>query len=509
MLAIIKSCTLSGYEGVLTQVEVNVARGFPHFDIVGLADTAVKESKERVRAALTNNGYKLPAERITVNLAPAAIQKHGPGLDLPIALGILAASGQISVTQRLLNTLVTGELSLEGKIRPVKGVLSMAIIAAKNHLASVAVPQENAQEAAAIAGVQAIPISGLAELVAWCLERVDLEPASPQSLEKLSAHFPAQDLAQVKGQHGAKRALELAAAGGHNLLLVGPPGAGKTMLATCLPSILPPLDPEQSLAVSQIYSVAGLLPQGRLVTEPPFRSPHHSASLGGIVGGGAVPRPGEISLAHHGVLFMDEFPEFRRTVLEVLRQPIEEGRITIARTQSTHSFPCRFLLVAAANPCPCGHYGSEGGKCRCTPNQISRYRSKFSGPLLDRIDLWLDVPPVGYEKLRQNEAEEDSATVRQRVLSARQIQRQRFSSGQLNAAMTSQQVETYCSLDSQGEALLREAFRRLRLSARAHQRLLKVARTIADLAGRRQIAGEDMAEALSYRNFTWQGEDGN
>lgn len=507
MLAVLKSCTLSGYEGVLTLVEVNVARGFPHFDIVGLADTAVKESKERVRAALTNNGFKLPSERITVNLAPAAIQKHGPGLDLPIALGILAASGQIPATDRLLDTLVTGELSLEGKIRPVKGVLSMAIAAAKNQLKYMAVPRENAQEAAAIESVNVVSATDLKELVAWCQGQVDIKPASMPSRRDFQASLA--DLAQVKGQLGAKRALELAAAGGHNLLMVGPPGSGKSMLANCLPSILPPLDPEQSLEVSQVYSVAGLLPQGRLVTEPPFRSPHHSASLGGIVGGGAVPRPGEISLAHHGVLFLDEFPEFRRSVLEVLRQPIEEGQITIARTKSTYSFPCRFLLVAAANPCPCGYYGVEGGKCRCTPGEISRYRSKFSGPILDRMDLWLDIPPVSFHKLRQRGQEEDSAAVRHRVLAARGIQQRRFGCSQLNAAMDSRQVEIYCSLDHAGEALLGEAFRRLGLSARAHQRILKVARTIADLAGRERIQYEDMAEALSYRSLSWQGDDCN
>lgn len=506
MLAVLKSCTLTGFEGVLTLVEVNVARGFPHFDIVGLADTAVKESKERVRAALANNGFKLPAERITVNLAPAAIQKHGPALDLPIALGILAASGQIPIKAKLLDTLVAGELSLEGKVRPVRGVLAMAIVAANAQLAGLAVPAENASEAAAV-GLPVLPVTELKELVAWC--RGELEPQQAVAASSAKPAAAGLDLAQVKGQLGAKRALELAAAGGHNLLLVGPPGSGKTMLANCLPSLLPPLNQEQSLAVSQIYSVAGLLPHGRLLTEAPFRSPHHSASLGGIVGGGAIPRPGEISLAHHGVLFLDEFPEFRRSVLEVLRQPIEEGRITIARTRSTYSFPCRFLLIAAANPCPCGFYGVQGGKCSCSWGQISRYRSRFSGPILDRIDLWLELAPVAFSQLRQRGRQEDSRTVRQRVVAARAAQQRRFQGARLNAGMAAAEVDVHCVLDSQGESLLAEAFRTLRLSARAHNRLLKVARTIADLDGRERIEVGDMAEALSYRSLSWQGVDSN
>lgn len=502
MLAVVKSATLAGYEGLITQVEVNVTGGFPHFEIVGLADTAVKESRERVRAALANNGFRLPRGRITVNLAPAAIRKHGPMLDFPIALGILLASRQLSPVPLLTGAVICGELSLEGRVRPVRGVLPMAMAALKAKCGTMVVPAENQLEAAALTELTVYGISSLTEFVQHCRGNAALKPADyPHAPEQDRA---GPDLAEIKGQHGAKRALEVAAAGGHNILFQGPPGAGKTMLANCLPGILPPLSRSQALEVSQVYSIAGLLPQQGLLNHPPFRNPHHSASTAGIGGGGSQPRPGEISLAHHGVLYLDEFPEFRREVIEMLRQPMEEGEITIVRAHGSFRFPARFLLVAAANPCPCGYYGVEGVACRCTAGQIHKYRSKLSGPILDRIDIWAEVPPLEYEKLRRVGQAEASAQVRKRVVAAREIQARRLKGRKqlTNAAMDVGDVDRFCRLSPEAEELMSAAFIQFRFSARAYQRLLKVGRTIADLAGEAEtIPAAAMAEALSYRTL--------
>lgn len=501
MLAVVRSATLAGFEGIITLVEVNVTGGFPHFEIVGLADTAVKESRERVRAALANNGFRLPRGRITVNLAPAAIRKHGPALDLPIALGILLASRQLPPAPLVTGAVICGELSLEGRVRPVRGVLPMALAALKNNCTAMVVPGGNQHEAAALAELKVYGLNSLNEIVEHCQGDTTLKPAV--YTRPGPDQWAGPDLAEVKGQQGAKRALEVAAAGGHNLLFQGPPGAGKTMLANCLPGILPPLTRSQSLEVSQVYSIAGLLPPQGLLSWPPFRNPHHSASTAGIGGGGSQPRPGEISLAHHGVLYLDEFPEFRREVIEMLRQPMEEGEITIVRSHGAYTFPARFLLVAAANPCPCGYYGVDGMDCRCTAGQIHKYRSKLSGPILDRIDIWAEVPQLEYDKLRRTGDGERSDQVRRRVAAARETQARRFKGRRFatNGAMEVADVDRFCQLEPEAEALMAVAFKQYRFSARAYQRLLKVGRTIADLAGDERISGPAMAEALSYRTL--------
>ena len=499
MLASLRSAAVFGVDAYPVSVEVDVAFGFPHFTMVGLPDATVRESRDRVRAAIRNSGFEFPRHRITVNLAPADVRKAGSSFDLPIALGLLASSG--TLTRRAVDdTLVLGELSLDGGINGIRGVLPIAVAARRLGLRRVVLPPQNAAEACVVAGLEVCTVRSLVDAV----EALNHPAAAPlvQSGAPVTppASSPEGDLADVRGQLLPRRALEVAAAGGHNLLLTGPPGAGKTMLARRLGTILPPLTFEESLECTSIHSVAGTLPVGTgLLTERPFRAPHHTVSHVALVGGGVLPRPGEISLAHNGLLFLDEMPEFDRRVLEVLRQPLEEGRVTIARAARTASFPARFVLVAAMNPCPCGFAGDDRRRCRCTPTQVAAYRGKLSGPLRDRLDLIVDVPAVPISAIADGAPGESSATVRARVLAARERQHARYEGARTNAVLRGEAVRRWCNPDAAGRALLRRAAEQLGLTARAYDRVLKVARTIADLAGDDHVATEHVAESLQYR----------
>lgn len=504
MLAKVYSSTPIGIDGHRVDVEVDIAYGLPAYTTVGLPETAVKESRERVKAAIVNSGFRFPDDRITVNLAPAAIKKEGTGFDLPIALGILCAGGVIP-QKALKKYLIIGELSLDGRIKAVKGVLLAALTAKSHACRGVIVPQANGGEAAVIGDLPTYAPRTLAEVVDFLSGDLDLAPVIAIDTDTFDgASGDDLDFQDVSGQAHVKRALTIAASGGHNLMMIGPPGSGKTMLARRLATILPPLQFAEALETTKIYSVAGRLDQRQsLVTQRPFRAPHHTISDAGLIGGGSQPRPGEVSLAHNGVLFLDELPEYRKNVLEMLRQPLEDRKVTIARAALTVTYPADIMLVAAMNPCPCGYYGDSNHECRCTPPQIQRYRGKISGPLLDRIDIHIEVPAVAYRHLKKHQPGETSQVVRQRVVAARRKQTGRLNAhGRFcNAQMGSRLIRQHCLLDAAGERLLESAMDKLRLSARAHGRILKIARTIADLEDARTIQSHHIGEAIQYRSL--------